>query len=73
MVWEKFFIYIMEEHRGKVIGVVLGLLAGIIFISFGFWQSIFIIFCIVLGYFIGKRLDENKSFENWLKQMFREK
>jgi uncharacterized membrane protein len=71
--WEKVLVYIVQEHRGKVIGIVLGLIAGILFITYGFLRSIFIIFCIVLGYFIGKRIDENKSFDNWLKQMFKEK
>lgn len=71
--WEKILVYIVQEHRGKAIGIILGLAAGIIFITFGFWRSIFIIFCIVLGYFIGKRLDENKSFDSWIKQMFKEK
>lgn len=70
---EKILVYIIQEHRGKAIGILMGLAASILFISFGFWRSIFIIFCIVLGYFIGKRIDENKSFDSWIKQMFREK
>lgn len=71
--WERILSYILQEHRGKAIGIVLGLIAGIIFITYGFWRSLFIILCIVLGYLIGKRVDENKSFETWLKQMFKEK
>lgn len=70
---EKILVYIIQEHRGKAIGILMGLAASILFISFGFWRSIFIIFCIVLGYFIGKRIDENKSFDSWIKQMFKEK
>lgn len=70
---EKILVYIIQEHRGKAIGILMGLVASILFISFGFWRSIFIIFCIVLGYFIGKRVDENKSFDSWIKQMFKEK
>jgi uncharacterized membrane protein len=71
--WEKILVYVVEEHRGKAIGILLGLVASILFITYGFWRAIFIIFCIVLGYFIGKRLDENKSFDSWIKQMFKEK
>lgn len=71
--WEKIFIFILEEHRGKTIGIILGLLASILFISYGFWRTLFIIFCITLGYFIGKRLDENKSFDQWLKKMFKDR
>lgn len=71
--WEKIFLFIIEEHRGKAIGILLGLVAGILVISYGFWRTLFIIFCIVLGYFIGKRLDDNQGLDHWLRQMFRDK
>ncbi|MGI5921980.1 MAG: DUF2273 domain-containing protein [Syntrophomonadaceae bacterium] len=71
--WEKILTYILQEHRGKTIGIILGLVASLLILTYGFWRSVFIIFCIVLGYFIGKRLDENKSFDSWLKQMFKDK
>ncbi|QGT98962.1 hypothetical protein SYNTR_0369 [Candidatus Syntrophocurvum alkaliphilum] len=71
--WEKILLSMFQEHRGKVVGVLLGLVASILFITYGFLKAIFIIFCIVLGYLIGKRLDENKGFEQWLHKMFKEK
>ncbi|ABI67896.1 DUF2273 domain-containing protein [Syntrophomonas wolfei] len=70
---EKLLLLILEEHRGKALGILLGLIASILFISYGFWRSLFVIFCIVLGFFIGKRIDENHSFDNWLRQMFRDR
>jgi uncharacterized membrane protein len=71
--WENILRIIFEQHRGKAIGVVLGLLASILFINYGFWRTIFIIMCIALGFFIGKELDEKKNFEQWLKRMFKDK
>ena len=71
--WENLFRIIFEEHRGKAIGIVLGLVASILFISYGFWRTIFIIVCIALGFFIGKEIDENKNFDQWLKYMFKDK
>ena len=70
---EKLLLLILEEHRGKALGILLGLIASILFISYGFWRSLFVIFCIVLGFFIGKRIDENQSFDNWLRQMFKDR
>jgi len=71
--WEKILVFILEEHRGKAIGILLGLIASILFISYGFWKTLFIILCITIGYFIGKRLDENKSFDNWLHHLFKDR
>ena len=71
--WENLFRIIFEQHRGKAIGILLGLLASILFISYGFWRTIFIVVCIALGFFIGKEIDENKNFDQWLKQIFKDK
>lgn len=71
--WENLFRIIFEQHRGKAIGIVLGLVASILFISYGFWRTIFIIVCIALGFFIGKEIDEKKNFDQWLKYMFKDK
>ena len=71
--WEDFWRIIFEQHRGKTIGVVLGLVASILFISYGFWRTVFIVICIALGFFIGKEIDEKKNFDQWLKNMFKDK
>lgn len=71
--WENILRIIIEEHRGKAIGIALGLLASILFINYGFWRTIFIIICITLGYFIGRELDEKKNFDQWFKHIFKDK
>lgn len=71
--FEKVVYYLVTEHRGKVIGISLGLLSSILFINFGFWRSIFVIACIFLGYFIGKKIDDNSNIEQWFKNLFKEK
>ena len=71
--WENLLRMIFEQHRGKAIGIIMGLLASILFINYGFWRTIFIIICIAVGFFIGKELDEKKNFDEWLKRMFKDK
>lgn len=66
--WDKMFSYIMENHRGKAIGLILGLIAGILVINYGFWKTLFIVVCIIGGFFIGKAVDEQVDFENWFKK-----
>ena len=68
---EKIILFIITEHRGKTIGILLGLAASILFVSFGFWRAIFIVFCIFAGYQIGKKLDENADLEAWMKNIFK--
>ncbi len=70
---DKIIVYILTEHRGKTIGVTLGLLASILFINFGFWRTIFVVFCILAGYQIGKQLDENTDLEFWMNNLFKPK
>lgn len=69
---ERFLNLIWEEHRGKTIGVAIGLVAAILFLSFGFWKTLFIIIFIVLGYIIGKRVDEDKNFDQWVRKIFKD-
>jgi uncharacterized membrane protein len=69
--FDKFFEYVITEHRGKAIGVLLGLIASILFVSFGFWRAAFIMLCIAAGYQIGKKIDENVDLELWLKNLYK--
>jgi len=65
--WDKMISYILENHRGKAIGLILGLIAGILVISYGFWKTLFICLCIAAGFFIGKAIDEKVDFDEWIK------
>lgn len=64
--WDKLFAAIWQDHRGKAIGILLGLLASILFVTVGFWKTIFIILCLAVGYWIGKRIDDHQTFESWM-------
>lgn len=57
-------VELLETHRGKVLGVVFGLVVGLLIILFGFWKSLFVIFCIIIGYLLGRRFDEGPG-EGW--------
>jgi len=53
---------LLDNHRGKAIGLLLGLFLALLILTFGFWRSAFILICMVLGYIIGKRIDEKARF-----------
>lgn len=50
-----------QQHSGKISGVVIGLLVGVLIIVFGFFRTLFILLCAVIGYVIGKRIDEKED------------
>ncbi|WP_227765999.1 DUF2273 domain-containing protein [Zhaonella formicivorans] len=70
MEWERVLEEILKNHRGKLFGIVLGLCFGLLAALFGFWKAVFIAFCIVIGYIVGKRIDENKNFKSLLEKLF---
>lgn len=60
---------IIDKNRGKVVGAVIGLLISIFYISFGFLRATFIIISVGIGYFIGKRIDDDKDFIQTVKKL----
>jgi len=60
--------YIVENHRGKAVGLILGMVTGILVINYGFWKALFIVMCIVGGFLIGKAVDEETDMDNWFKK-----
>lgn len=63
---DRLIALLWQEHRGKTVGVILGLTASILFVTLGFWRTIFIVICLSIGYWIGKRVDDHHSFNNWM-------
>lgn len=47
-----------QNHRHKVLGLLAGLVLALLVYRFGFFWTLFILICSGLGYWIGKRLDE---------------
>lgn len=53
-------IYI--ENRGAIHGASIGLLFSIIVLLIGILKTLFIAICVGLGYYIGKRMSEDKKY-----------
>ncbi len=61
----------LSRHRGKAIGIVIGLIFGWLVIKYGIIKSIFVAICVGIGYYIGKRLDENLGIKDIFYSIFR--
>ncbi len=66
--WQDIKEFIIN-NKGKVMGSCVGLLFSIFYIYLGFFKATFVIICIGLGYFIGKRLDDDKDFIQTIKKL----
>lgn len=56
--------YVLDKvarHPGKVIGSILGFVIGWMIVSFGILKTLFIVFCLIVGYYVGTRFDSNIS------------
>ncbi|MGC5324419.1 DUF2273 domain-containing protein [Brevibacillus sp. SYSU BS000544] len=56
MWWE-----ILNEHKGKAIGVAAGLFFGIIYLLVGFWDTIVFIVFVSTGLYFGKKFDNRED------------
>lgn len=54
-----FLVQHLGRNRSRIIGVVIGLWAGFGIMGLGLLWTLFISLCVGVGYFIGKRLDDN--------------
>lgn len=58
---EKIFDY-YSKNRGGINGALSGFLFSAFILIFGFFKSVFIALCVGLGYYIGKRLSNDKKY-----------
>ncbi|NLC76686.1 MAG: DUF2273 domain-containing protein [Clostridia bacterium] len=70
MKWDDVVATIWKEHRGKVIGIGLGLLFGLFAVVIGLLKTLFIAVCVGVGYVLGKRADEQGDLKKVLERLF---
>ena len=56
-----------ENHRGCMLGAVLGALIAVSILLFGFWNMLFIGFCVAAGLWLGKQIDD--ADDGWLQRL----
>jgi len=53
----------VSQNKGKIGGIILGMASGWLIIKYGFWKALFVALCSGIGYYIGKRLDEQVNIK----------
>ena len=60
---------LLTYHRGKFFGVLLGFMVGAIILIIGFWKTLFLALCGVIGYWIGGISDKKEKFISFLDRI----
>ena len=63
------FQEIWRAHSGKIMGVSIGFILGILILAIGFLQALFVMFCMVVGYVIGKWIDDKEDLMEILDKL----
>jgi uncharacterized membrane protein len=59
-----------NSHKGGINGAAIGLLIAVTIMLFGLFRMLFIAICVGIGYYIGKKLHEDKEYlKNWLDRV----
>lgn len=64
---------LLEEHPGKALGLIIGLVVGIIFLIVGFWKTVVFIAFVSIGLYIGKKFDSREDIKDVLENLIPEK
>ena len=57
------------RHRGKVLGILTGFVLSILFLTVGFWKTLFISICCTVGFIIGKKIDNREDFRDLIDRI----
>ncbi len=63
------FEEIWRSHGGKILGCSMGFILGILVLILGFFQTLFVSFCVLAGFMVGKRIDEKEDLMDILDRL----
>ena len=59
--------WLWEKHRGAFMGALCGAFLGIVVFFFGIFATLFVLFCVGVGIWLGRRVDSGDS--DWLERL----
>jgi len=64
------FLTFLLTNKGRILGIATGLLVGLVSAIWGFWEGMFVLFCLILGNYIGKYFDNKHSLKEVIERIF---
>lgn len=51
-----------NQHKGEILGAAIGFVIAVIVLILGLLKALFIVLCVVFGFYIGKKLYQDKDY-----------
>lgn len=58
-----------NQHRGKMLGTLFGLLLGVLYLWVGFWRMLVVALLVMVGFYLGKKVDEKENLRDALARI----
>ncbi|HJV44451.1 MAG TPA: DUF2273 domain-containing protein [Bacillota bacterium] len=63
------FWQLITENPGKTIGVFAGLVLGLLYIFFGFFNTLVIVVFVTVGFYMGSKFDNRENLLDFLDRI----
>ena len=67
--FSELFLKYWDTHRGRMVGVIIGLVIGIMFLTLGVFRTIFLLILMSGGYLLGKKIDDKEDLLDLLDRI----
>ena len=67
---EERILAFIQQHRGKIVGGLIGFLLAVLFLVFGFFKTLFVLACVAVGVYFGSRRENRDRVFHYFAQLF---
>jgi uncharacterized membrane protein len=64
-----FWAGLWQTHRGRIVGALAGLAAGVLFLTLGFFRTLFLVVLVTVGYMLGGKIDNKEDLLDLLDRI----
>jgi uncharacterized membrane protein len=61
-------VELFYQHKGKIIGSLVGFFVAWLIVTYGFFKALFIFICIAAGFYLGNRYDLDQGLGGFIER-----
>jgi uncharacterized membrane protein len=59
----------IARFKGRILGSLVGFITGLLWVFFGFWRALAFILCVMIGFYLGKKIDQQGSLRDIINKV----